>query len=94
MRIGFLFISLSMLSAPCLAETTIENGVRVHRPPTAGKVPAAGLATVASVGLDRTYGVRPSCSSMDWRLSVSRETWQERCGEIGYMRWYDRWIYR
>lgn len=100
MRIRLLILPLLVIAGnPLAAETRVENGVRVHRMDSAAS--QAGQDSAAerpigrvSIGLDRTFGVNPSCASMDWRHSVSRETWQARCGDQRQDLWYDRWIYR
>lgn len=100
MRLWFpVFIAIISGTAPALAGTHVENGVRVHRMDTsrAGPVTAAPISSWTSpvvIALDRTYGAAPSCASMDWRLSVPREMWEARCGKSDYTRWYDRWVYR
>lgn len=100
MRLWFLVLPVIMAASPqVLAETRVENGVRVHRMSRAPDVTATAatssdIAAPVGIALDRTYGAPASCASMDWRLSVPRETWQARCGEEGYVRWYDDWINR
>lgn len=100
MRNALLALLITCSAAlPALAEIRVENGVRVHRMNAAPSTEETRAAPVrapdtVSIGLDRSYGVAPSCTSMDWRRSVSRETWEARCGRDDYYRWYDRWIYR
>lgn len=95
MRIALPALALIGCISPLHAETRTENGVRVHRMESAAPVASPERdATAVPIGLDPSYGARPSCSSMDWRLSVARATWEAACGDYGYDRWYDRWIYR
>lgn len=95
MRKALAFCTLLCCATPLFAQTSVESGVRVHRAEPAGGDDRRGTgAPAVSIRLDSTYGARPSCVSMDWRLSVSREAWEARCGDAGYERWYDRWIYR
>lgn len=100
MRIRLLFLPLLVVAVnPLVAETRVENGVRVHRMDSAVSLAGQDSAEErsigrVSIGLDRTFGASPSCASMDWRRSVSKETWQARCGDQRQDLWYDRWIYR
>src|SRR3546814_11774115 len=87
MRIRLLFLPLLVVAVnPLVAETRVENGVRVHRMDSAASL--AGQDSAAersigrvSIGLDRTFGASPSCAGMDWRRSVPQETWQARLGD-------------
>lgn len=95
MRALFLIaLGLGYAGAPPLVETRVENGVRVHRAMPASSDPREEASQAVTIRLDRSFGAKPYCASMDWRQSVSRAEWESRCGEYGYHRWYDRMIYR
>src|SRR3546814_9201736 len=71
MRIRLLFLPLLVVAVnPLVAETRVENGVRVHRMDSAASLARQDSAEErsigrVSIGLDRTFGASPSCASMD-----------------------------
>src|SRR3546814_20403835 len=100
MRIRLLFLPLLVVAVnPLVAETRVENGVRVHRMDSAASLAGQDSAEERSrgrvpIGLDRTFGASPSCATMAWRRTVANETSHDRAGHEPQGLWYERWSYR